>query len=941
MVITDFQPVQAASSGGTEQETAAETSGEEEDEEEEEEESGDDETESDEDAPKVRVPRHRSEEEEEDATPDNNALKAAMQGVQQATGRPANGGIGVRTMGGIGSKARSDAISQAADPAPVASTSASPAPASPGTGQSALEQPKSGMGMAAAQQRRAFLGASTPAGQAAPRKPAVLSKDEQKHFTKLASQGGFGFNLLKKMGWSAGAGLGAGGEGMVTPLESKLRPKAMGLAFEGFTERTKQSKLEEKRKKAATGEAVSDDDEDALGRPKRKGKDKQKTRPAKQGEAEGPPAWKQKKPRKPKVQHMSYEEMVAGGSAAASPAGVGAIYDLSGRELTTADLSHAASSHDVPSTDSRNLPELLHNLTMVSDFTKAEVDNLVREARISAERRKYLAKEAAHVRASAKANLERRSQHVCADSVTPTDFTLAHTGIARLQQLTKVATAIQQHSTSLAYDDRPLQEQMQTFSDLFSQLLNVATEDEYQQYRLDEVIVAALAPLLKRAWQEWDVLSEPTLYLAELKKWKKAFRCRQRRSDTSNAVGLFGSYSSAKPTSPLMTPMNDPKMTAFEVLLWTMWMPRVRSAINNTWQPSDPTPILALYSSWQSSGLLPDFISDNLLDQLVLPKLKRAVSDWIPPRKGKRKSSNTTALHHILFPWLEYAGPRMDEVMDDAKRKVRGWLKTCKIREGPPEGLEVWREVIQSSEWDNLILQYIVPQLASQLREDFIVNPREQDLKPLNPFLAWKNLLRDSVLSQILETEFFPKFLDTLHTWLSASGVNFEQVAEWYSWWKKEVFGSLSNLPGVARGFETALDLMNQAVSLGEDAKYRLQKPNFSANAPSSTTSRTGQSGKAAQSTKQQARIPAMDPNEVTFRAVVEEYAAENNLVFMPTGRSHEMTGSPLFRVSPGVDGKGGITIYLRGDVVYAVDKNGNSKPISVSEMVEQAKKKT
>lgn len=493
---------------------------------------------------------------------------------------------------------------------------------------------------------------------------------------------------------------------------------------------------------------------------------------------------------------------------------------------------------------------------------------------------------------------------------------------------------------------------METFTDLFSQLLNVATEDEYKQYKLDEVIVAALAPLLKRAWQEWDVLAEPTLYLAELKKWKKAFRCRQRRSDTSNAIGLFGSYPTAKPTSPLMTPMNDPNMTAFEVLLWTMWMPRVRSAINNAWQPSDPTPILVLYSSWQSSGLLPDFVSDNMLDQLILPKLKRAVSDWIPPRRGKSKSTTTTAatLHHILFPWLEYAGSRMDEIMDDAKRKVRGWLKTCKVREGPPEGLQVWREVIQTSEWDNLILQYIVPQLAAQLREDFTINPREQDLKPLMTVLSWKNLLRDSVLSQLLETEFFPKFLETLYTWLISSGVNFEQVAEWYTWWKKEIFGSssssLASLNGVQRGFETALDLMNQAVSLGEDAKYRLKKPDFKASISSSNTSSSQAAANSTSrsttqgATTKQPRIPAMDPNEVTFRAVVEEYAAENNLIFMPTGKSHELTGSPLFRISSNLDGKNGITIYLRGDVVYTIDKTGNSKPISVSEMVEQAKKK-
>lgn len=45
-----------------------------------------------------------------------------------------------------------------------------------------------------------------------------------------------------------GAGLGPRGEGIVTPVESKLRPKGAGIAFKGFVEKTEQSKAEAKRK---------------------------------------------------------------------------------------------------------------------------------------------------------------------------------------------------------------------------------------------------------------------------------------------------------------------------------------------------------------------------------------------------------------------------------------------------------------------------------------------------------------------------------------------------------------------------------------------------------------------------------------------------------------------------------------------------------------------
>jgi len=64
--------------------------------------------------------------------------------------------------------------------------------------------------------------------------------------------------MLAKMGWQAGTGLSATGEGIVIPIESKLRPKNMGIAFKGYREKTEQSKLEARRR----GEVVSDDEEE-------------------------------------------------------------------------------------------------------------------------------------------------------------------------------------------------------------------------------------------------------------------------------------------------------------------------------------------------------------------------------------------------------------------------------------------------------------------------------------------------------------------------------------------------------------------------------------------------------------------------------------------------------------------------------------------------------
>ena len=191
---------------------------------------------------------------------------------------------------------------------------------------------------------------------------------------------------------------------------------------------------------------------------------------------------------------------------------------------------------------------------------------------------------------------------------------------------------------------------------------------------------------------------------------------------------------------------------------------------------------------------------DNILDQLILPKVSSAIADWSP---SAAKRGAAPPLHTLVFPWLEHAGERMDMVLDEAKRKVRSWLKAWKARDGVPQGLDAWKTVrplgplrplflpldraltpppslqaFSKSDWDTLLLKHVLPQLGALLREQFVVNPRAQDLAPLEAVLAWRTLLRSSMLSQLLEAEFFPKWGDALYVWLT-SEPNLEQVAEW------------------------------------------------------------------------------------------------------------------------------------------------------------------
>jgi len=77
------------------------------------------------------------------------------------------------------------------------------------------------------------------------------------------------------------------------------------------------------------------------------------------------------------------------------------------------------------------------------------------------------------------------------------------------------------------------------------------------------------------------------------------------------------------------------------------------------------------------------------------------------------------------------------------------------------------------------MLRYIVPKLAASLREDLVIDPSNQNMEPLHRIAPWVSVLQPKVYSQLLEMEFFPKWLTTLHLWLTQPTSDYDEVAQW------------------------------------------------------------------------------------------------------------------------------------------------------------------
>ncbi|KAF9047173.1 TFP11-domain-containing protein [Hymenopellis radicata] len=796
---------------------------------------GEDDQDMSDDSEPSRPPSPRIREAEDD---DNSAISADASGVTGFS----RGGIGATSQGGVGSSRSGIGSSHgglgSSFAAGIGATS-SPKPATKtnlfakaGIGAKSDEpKPESKASTSAfastsyddfpssfsSNRSSSFLRGSQPST------PPVLDSNEQRHFEQLS--GTFGARMLAKMGWQAGTGLGVTGEGIVTPVETKMRPERSGIAFRGFKEKTKQSKMEAKRR----GEVISDDETD--------NKLKKKAKAAREKRSD---VWKNPKKVKTKVEHKSYEQILAD-AGDTSVSGIGQIIDATGavpKEVSS--LAEISLNSWSPSNDPTRIPEVRHNIRLITDACKSDFDGLAREAKSLDEKKKWVIREDARLRK----NVEEEADL-----------------IARLQQVQLVSAEINTMSKELAGEYEP---SLKSFDPLFERLLEY--EREFKRYRLDEIVVGAIAPVVRRMVTGWNPLQEPTFLVDAFRTWRAALPVNDAPEKPQNQVDVYGTHTVPASTNEELKPM-----TPFESLLWNVWLPKVRTTINNEWSAQNPNSAVKLYEAW--STFLPPFIRDNMLDQLILPKT-------------------------IVFPWLPYVGLRLEDLVDEARRKVKNLLRHWTVGDEVPKDL-----VFNAGDWDNMLLKSIVPKLGATLRNDLRINPRNQRMEPLNAVLQWSPILRPSIVTQLLETEFFPKWLDVLHVWLIQPQVSFEEVAQWYQFWKTTV-----TAPGVERGFTRGLQLMNQAIELGSSAPTKLAKPDFRAEiAPP-----------PAPSKKAAPRPSASRTQEITFKSIVEEFAASHNLLVIPSGRAHEKSRMPLFRVSRSTDGKGGLLVYILDDAVWA-----------------------
>jgi tuftelin-interacting protein 11 len=230
-------------------------------------------------------------------------------------------------------------------------------------------------------------------------------------------------------------------------------------------------------------------------------------------------------------------------------------------------------------------------------------------------------------------------------------------------------------------------------------------------------------------------------------------------------------------------------------------------------------------------------------------------------------------------------------------------------------GLTPWTSVLGST-LQHTLVKHMLPRLSKYLDTEFDVNPAEQDqtMPAFEAAVSWVPAFTNpKAMGQLLVASFFPKWLHTLHVWLTSDSPDFAEVNEWLGWWEEQIPETLRNLPPITLEFGKALKMISQARQLADDQRMNL--PEVRAEKIELVKDEKRKSHK-----KTPAK-PAEQVLETSFKDIVESWCEDESLLLVPLREAHKSTGVPLFRITASATGKGGVVVYFKGNVLWARER--------------------
>ncbi|VDK67133.1 unnamed protein product [Litomosoides sigmodontis] len=636
--------------------------------------------------------------------------------------------------------------------------------------------------------------------------------------------------MMRKMGYVPGQGLGANKQGIVEPIQAVLRPGRAAVGAYGRESKGPNfgEAAGETQKRVESGK-----DDEKLEEPMRRGN------------------WKKTGSNKSvKYQYKTIDEVIAEGGPLKQRLNSGSsgvkVIDMTGKEqkVYSGYDAYAAKTRAVAEAQVERLafdvPELMHNLNLLISETEETIRHNDRQMRFLRDQTAALENDIVQIQAALWKEREEQRR------------------IEELNDLLERFSSKSDEGIITLDECRELFQKMQT-----------KYFEEYRLFKLEEIAISSVLPLVQQYFLTWDALDNEQMNygIALMSEWKKILEVEQRN--------IFSATKSLENLSP------------FERLLWDGWMPVIRKTALR-WNPrDDPQSMLHVVEKWLP--LLPLWMRENLLEQVIIPRIAAEVDEWNP-------LTDRIPIHTWLHPWLDVMGDRLQPVFSPIRQKLAKALKEWNPTDRSALSmLRPWKGCFAPATMSAFLAMNIIPKLEKALEEMIYDPTKNHRYDEFYATLDWVEMIGTEGIAAVLVRNFFPKWYETLCIWLESPRVVLQEVVMWYNEWKSRFPVEISSLIVVQEQLKRALIAMKHAQQ-GIHPTKEMQPPL----PPPETT--PGMYNPAPP------RIQPPPPH-LSFKDLVELRAREAGVLYVPQLNKFR-EGKPVYWF-------GNVSIYIDRNVIF------------------------